>query len=101
MLLSQLLAGQATSARTRPVIILSLPCGAQKKNHIKRLSNALIVGVLGFVLQIWSASADLIATNEPGDDVPAHVAKSEQRHEPAQLVSHFLCTVFVVHVVAN
>ena len=48
-----------------------------------------------------SASADLIATNEPGDDVPAHVAKSEQRHEPAQLVSHFLCTVFVVHVVAN
>jgi hypothetical protein len=68
---------------------------------MKRLSNALIVGVLGFVLQIWSASADLIATNEPGDDVPAHVAKSEQRHEPAQLVSHFLCTVFVVHVVAN
>jgi len=33
---------------------------------MKRLSNALIVGVLGFVIQTWSASAQYtIATNEP------------------------------------
>jgi len=38
---------------------------------MKRLSNALIVGVLGFVSQTWSASGQpTIATNEPLIVVP-------------------------------
>jgi hypothetical protein len=63
MLLSQLLAGQATSARTRPVIILSLPCGAQKRQNPPRDVTESRTGDLGGAFRLNLLADDFKTTN--------------------------------------